>query len=413
MGDKKIDPFILYRTYPNVQDMFVNKAGTVEEVKNDCVVVLDTNILLLPYTISNSSLQEIKSVYEFLAKDKRLFIPGQVAREFAKNRPLKLAELHQQLLNKKSKFTLKDSDNHPLLKSFLEYEQMLEIEDEMKELIKEYKGVLDELIKTIRSWNWDDPVSTLYSKIFTPDRIIDLELSKELEKTLTDDFSWRNSHNIPPGYKDNAKSNGGIGDYLIWKTILQLAKKTKKDVIFVTNDKKPDWYHRSNNIPLYPRHELVAEFSRETQGQILHIMPLSSFLTCFDVEATALSELENREKQDSEDTMVLDIKEISKVISHKWMQEEKNHRDYTRLISMVEEIIGEMTDWFLSEYETPANAVFYDGREGGYQYFNGEPCDPFDVLSSKYPQYPKIVINKATKRLRALYGEDWVRIGDY
>ncbi len=415
MKSKKKDPFILYRTYPNAKNIFVNRTKAVEKVKDDCLVVLDTNILLLPYTISSSSLQEIKLVYEFLVKEKRLFIPGQVAREFAKNRPLKLAELHQQLLNKKSLFKLDGSGNHPLLESLLAYEHMLEIENEMQGLIKEYKEVLDELVEAIRSWNWDDPVSTLYSRLFMPDCIIDLELEDELKKAANEDFSLRSSHKIPPGYKDNAKSNGGIGDYLIWQTILKLAKEKKKDVIFVTNDKKTDWYHKSNDIPLYPRHELIEEFSRETQGHSLHIMQLSSFLACFDVEATALSELKNRESKNVKNTKILDSEKIYKVIAREFMRKNQynSSQDHVDSATIVKQIIQEMIDWFLSEYEPPENAVPYDGREGGYQYFNGGPHHPYDILDSRYSHYPEVIIDKAVDTIVALNGYDWVKIGNY
>lgn len=65
---------------------------SVEQVKNKCLFVLDTNALLLPYTTSSKSIDEIKKVYAKLIKEKRLFIPGQVAREFAKNRPEKIKD---------------------------------------------------------------------------------------------------------------------------------------------------------------------------------------------------------------------------------------------------------------------------------------------------------------------------------
>ena len=65
----------------------------MEEIKNECFVVLDTNVLLVPYTVSKTSLQAIRNAYLQLIELKRLVVPGQVAREFAKNRPNKISAL--------------------------------------------------------------------------------------------------------------------------------------------------------------------------------------------------------------------------------------------------------------------------------------------------------------------------------
>ena len=51
------------------------------------LVVLDTNVLLAPYRTSTGALGEIAKVYGMLQKERRLLVPGQVAREFARNRP--------------------------------------------------------------------------------------------------------------------------------------------------------------------------------------------------------------------------------------------------------------------------------------------------------------------------------------
>ena len=82
--------------------IFTERLRPLEELKNECCVILDTNALLLPYTISQASLDEIIRVYSLLVKEERLIIPGQVVREFTENRPGKISDLHQKLLRKKS-----------------------------------------------------------------------------------------------------------------------------------------------------------------------------------------------------------------------------------------------------------------------------------------------------------------------
>lgn len=78
--------------YPDAESLFKFQLAPLEEIKNDCLVVIDTNVLLLPYTVNQKSLEEIRKTYAELIASKRLVIPGQVAREFARNRATKIAE---------------------------------------------------------------------------------------------------------------------------------------------------------------------------------------------------------------------------------------------------------------------------------------------------------------------------------
>src|SRR2546426_531594 len=81
--------------YPHAASIFT-RLKSLEEIKDDCYVVLDTNVLLALYTTGEEDLlDQCLKTYTHLKK--RLIIPGQVAREFAKHRTTKLAELHMQI----------------------------------------------------------------------------------------------------------------------------------------------------------------------------------------------------------------------------------------------------------------------------------------------------------------------------
>ena len=43
-----------------------------------------------------------------------------------------------------------------------------------------------------------------------------------------------------------------------------------------------------------------------------------------------------------------------------------------------------MREWFLQNYEDPANSTPYDSDEGGYQFIWGGPYDPRDELSDEF-----------------------------
>src|ERR1700704_347968 len=67
------------------------------------LIVLDTNVLLLPYQTTQDDLQAIGAIYKQLAEQNRLFIPARAAREFAKHRDRKLADMVRTLNEIKSR----------------------------------------------------------------------------------------------------------------------------------------------------------------------------------------------------------------------------------------------------------------------------------------------------------------------
>lgn len=263
--------------FPDAKSIFGISLKPIQSIKDSCIVVLDTNVLLVPYTINPKGLDEIAKAYRSLRAENRLVIPGQVAREFAKNRPSKLTELYQQLSVKKSKLQPFQKGQYPLLESLAEYSAVVESEKTLDELVAKYRDSISKLLDKIRGWTWNDPVSLLYAELFTADMIVEAEISKE---ALEADIKRRLQFKIPPGYKDASKDDAGAGDILIWHTILELGKRDKKDIIFVSADGKPDWFHQSDG-PLYPRFELVDEFRRNSGASSFHILKFSDFLDLF------------------------------------------------------------------------------------------------------------------------------------
>jgi hypothetical protein len=97
------DGFLGHRLYPDASVVFAWHPSPLENVKAECLVVIDTNVLAIPYTVGSRSLGEIGRTYRTLAAEHRLVVSGQVAREFAKVRATKLGELQKQLSDRKSK----------------------------------------------------------------------------------------------------------------------------------------------------------------------------------------------------------------------------------------------------------------------------------------------------------------------
>jgi len=294
MSNPEYDIFVNRKIYPDAAEIFATSLQSIENIKNQCLFVIDTNALLLPYTITKESINEIKRVYQILVDDKRLFIPGQVAREFAKNRPEKIKELFQKIIRKRDNMRQFSSGKYELLKDISEYKEILDLEKKIDELMQDYSKKIGIVGDHIKEWEWNDPVSKAYSDLFAAEAIFDPIYN---EQEIQEKLKFRYVHKIPPGYKDGGKPDDGIGDLLIWQTILDLAKKEKKDVIFITGEEKADWYYKSEGQILYPRYELITEFARESDKHSFHIMKLSELLKLLKADNTAISEISKEEQQ--------------------------------------------------------------------------------------------------------------------
>lgn len=104
-SDKQVyeDIFIKNSVFPDPLSLFEFKPSELQTVKRECVFVLDTNILLLPYELNSPNFQSIKDVYSLLKTRDQLVVPGQVAREFVRHRPDKLLAILSELNDLKSK----------------------------------------------------------------------------------------------------------------------------------------------------------------------------------------------------------------------------------------------------------------------------------------------------------------------
>lgn len=296
--------FIKNTLYPNATDLFQCNLECIENIKGDCIFVIDTNVLLVPYTVRNISLKEIEKLYKKLIKENRLIIPGQVAREFVNRRPDHIKNLHKEIKNKIQAINniSKPLGTYPFLQFLEEYKEIIRIEKELDEKLKKYKNKFGELAETVKTWTWNDPVSIIYKSLFGKDGVVyDIDIEKEKNEIL-EVHRKRFLHTLPPGYKDGGKLDDGIGDFLIWMTILKIGEERQKNVIFLSGETKSDWWHRSDKELLYPRFELVHEFQCKSTKSF-HIIKLSRLLELFGINAEIVKEIEKIERPTREETI--------------------------------------------------------------------------------------------------------------
>ncbi len=258
----------------------------------DALVVIDTNALLLPYKLASGELASLKEKYEALLANNRLFIPARVAREFISNRDARLIELLLGLLNESSKTSAAAKPLPPRLRSVPGHDELMETGNALDAARKAYQKAVGKVRGAVEAWRGNDPVTIVYAALFNATNIVEHDGDRDATAT---EWAARLRNRVPPGFKDASKEDTGIGDFLIWKSILKLGKQHKKDLVFVTGEEKTDWMIRLNKEGIYPRPELLAEYRRESGGRAIRLSSLAHLLEEMQAPAKVVEEVKTAE----------------------------------------------------------------------------------------------------------------------
>jgi hypothetical protein len=229
------------------------------------LVVLDANVLLNLYRYSDHTRQELLRILREI-KDS-LWLPRQAADEYLSSR---LDVIHQQrkkyeVFRKKLdaiKEEIGENTEGLHRDSVVEADDLL---DEVRESLGKLAGYLEEKANGFakesntpdedETWrNVDEIFTDKLGEAYTP----------EQEKEIVEKGQKRYAAQTPPGYKDQDK--GGerqFGDLFLWFQILDKAKEIKRPIVFITDDRKDDWWWKSHGKTVGPRPELVNEIGRE------------------------------------------------------------------------------------------------------------------------------------------------------
>lgn len=239
---------------------------------NESIFVVDTNILLNLYRYTDETKDKFIKILEGF-KD-RIWITSHSAQEYFNNRILVISDQENEYdkllksLNNEIKNPLNNKRRPPHIS-----------EETSKKFFEIIENVENELISTkntISNKIHDDKILVQILSIF--DKRVSEEFNDEQLNKIYKEGEERYTKKIPPGFADNKK--GGIekyGDLIIWKQMIELSKKLEKDVIFVSDDKKEDWWLSNNGKTIMPHPLLVKEFYDETKKKF-HIYTAENFM---------------------------------------------------------------------------------------------------------------------------------------
>lgn len=219
---------------------------------NEGLIVPDTNVWLDPYRMSQETTDALLGILE--AFRERIRVPYQFAQEFARNR-FELLVQHRFVYRDRVELVrnliaeLQSKRSHPFLPSEqIDGLEKIRIAFELEERKHQDLITQDPMLERI--------LGLMEPNVGPP--------PDDLPK-WHDEAKSRYAKQIPPGYKDQKKDEPDCwGDFLGWRQMIAIAINEKKPVVFVTSDVKEDWWWRIKGETIGPRHELKAEFYKES-----------------------------------------------------------------------------------------------------------------------------------------------------
>lgn len=280
-----------------------------KRIWKESIIVLDTNIILNFYRYSIDTRNDIFSMLSSISK--RLWIPYWVVKEYLKNRYTVVTENdadYDKLVSKVTKniddclneIHLKKSDN---LNCKKEVETILEnAKKNAVNILKNEKKSKKDGINNPKNGNViDKQILKLFNNSYGND------FSEEDYKDIKEEGIRRKDNCIPPGYAGKDKNKEENGDYYIFYSMIQESKATKKDVIFITDDVKEDWFNYCDGEKNGGRCELLNEFYKKA-GKLLLIYSMDGFVSAYS---------KNIKKQKYSESTMKELQHVSRIYQQK------------------------------------------------------------------------------------------------
>lgn len=224
--------------------------------------VVDANVLLNLYRYSRKAREELEKALNQVSD--QLYIPHQAAKEFLRNRLSVTAGQSKEYTSAISTINelikkISSKDRHP----FIADDTLAEFSELAKSLISNLEEQREELLKKLT----EDEILEFVRASF--EGRTGAPFSDERNAEIVDIGEKRYEAKVPPGYKDSEKDSADdplrkYGDLAVWFQVIEHAKRTRSPVVFITDDKKEDWWLEQAGKTIGPRPELIEEFNKET-----------------------------------------------------------------------------------------------------------------------------------------------------
>lgn len=259
-------------------DKVIDIKNLVED--QEYTIVLDTNVFMRLYDYS----PEFSTFcLECLGKIKQyIMIPYTVKIEYYNNyhtgfkrRKNLMEKFDSKAIEEINKFESKIESCISELNK-MQFPDINELKEEIKPRIAEIKNLFADYLevhsdlKFVNSYlEENDTVLEFMEDLLEYEHVMESPKLEWIYKVCHDGKS-RYKDSIPPGFGD-AKNKDGIrkySDLILWKETLEFALENERDIIFVTDDVKIDWWEKKDNGSIF-HSRLIKEFEENTSKNII------------------------------------------------------------------------------------------------------------------------------------------------
>lgn len=251
----------------------------IQEMRKEWLFVLDTNILLNFYRYSQETKDMFIKVLNILKNRQQLWIPYQVGKEFHDNRIDIISTYEKSYSN-----IIKElDDNFSSLEWTLMSKYPKHPSIDIKDLLNPLKEAMEKLKKSILDKQKKHP-SLLKEDLILEDInnifeecVWSLPSEEEIKK-YKKEWEQRYKEGIPPWFADKGKAEEKrYGDLILWFQIIEKAKESQKNIIFVSDDVKKDWWIIKDGKKIMPLPALKKEILTKAKVNF-HIYTWDYFL---------------------------------------------------------------------------------------------------------------------------------------
>jgi hypothetical protein len=241
----------------------------------DCVFAFDANTLLNVYRYTPRTQTKFLNILQKL-KD-HIWIPHQAAQEYHSNR---LEVIGDQI--KAYEKIDKVLENFAAIERGMDefkrhsYVDIESIKKTLQTAVTKAKDQLQSLKSKHPDYFASDHLRDRITELF--DGRVGVSFSKDQLVKLYTEASQRFSQRIPPGFEDAKKDiPQKYGDFILWRQLMDFSSDRKKNIIFITDDRKEDWWLKQNGRTFGPRPELVNEM-QFSSGAIFYMYHADQFM---------------------------------------------------------------------------------------------------------------------------------------
>jgi len=289
----------------------------------ETLFIFDTNILINLYSYQSSTLNDFFSILEYLGD--RIWLPHQVGLEY-QNKRLDIKKQEKQ----KFQNIYKNLDDILSVEAKISQQfrrgRFPNLDLSTEELFKEIKSAIETFKISLNECDKSQPHIRTHDEIrekldiFFKNRIGKAYTKKELE-ALYEEGEYRYEKKIQPGFEDKKKDGDysyrgaeykrKFGDLILWKQIIDKAKEGVreekiKNVIFITDDEKEDWWYcmdQNGRKAIGPHANLTHEIIDESGISLFYMYNTTSFfedakdiLSNIRIQDSSINEIEEAYK---------------------------------------------------------------------------------------------------------------------